>query len=89
VVDSYDAGQGRLTQIPLEALVASARRFFLTNRPMISILMKSQYESGGLSMRKPAVTENIVLDGVNEASPGWLAPAGEHRAPPLQHEWTR
>jgi hypothetical protein len=40
-------------------------------------------------MRNPAVTENIMLDGVNEASPGWLAPAGEHRAPPLQHEWTR
>jgi hypothetical protein len=28
-------------------------------------------------MRKLAVTENITLDGVIDASEGWFAPAGE------------
>ena len=40
-------------------------------------------------MRKPAVTEKIMLDGVIVASPRWSARAGENRAHAHDYEMTR
>ncbi len=40
-------------------------------------------------MRKPAVTENVMLDCANSADQAWLARAGENRAPAQNCEMTR
>jgi hypothetical protein len=40
-------------------------------------------------MRKPAVTEATMLDGVIGVSPGWLGRPGEHRAQTEEPEMTR
>jgi hypothetical protein len=39
-------------------------------------------------MRKPAVTEATMLDGVIDASPGWLGRVGKHRAHAEEREMT-